>query len=87
MPKAIEIANTLRKKGKKVETDLMGRGLTTQLDYADKKNCDYAVILDPQKLQQELVTLMDMKTKEQRLIKISEIKEIPLTLRFAQGQA
>jgi histidyl-tRNA synthetase len=87
MPKAIEIANMLRKKGKKVETDLMGRGLTTQLDYADKKNCDYTVILDPQKLQQGTATLMDMKTGERQLIKISEIKEIPLTLRFAQGQA
>lgn len=75
MPKAIEIANTLRKKGKKVETDLMGRGLTTQLDYADKKNCDYTVILDPKKLQKEIVTLMDMKTRERQLIKISEIME------------
>jgi len=73
MPKAIEIANTLRKQGKKVETDLMCRTVATQLDYADKKNCDCVVILDRQKLQQEMVTLMDMKTREQQPIKISEI--------------
>jgi len=73
MSKAIEIADTLRKEGKKVETDLMGRDLAAQLDYADKRNCDYTVILNPQKLQQEIVTLMDMKTRERQLIKISEI--------------
>jgi len=73
MPRAIKIASALRKEGKKVETDLMGRALAAQLDYADRKNCDYAVILDPQKLQQEIVTLMDMTTRERQPIKISEI--------------
>jgi len=73
MPQAIKVAEMLRKEGKKVEIDLMGRNLTTQLDYAAKANFDYAIILDSESLEQEIVTLMDMKTREKQQIKISEI--------------
>ena len=73
MSQAVKVAEMLRKKGKKVEIDLMGRNLTTQLDYAANINFDYAIILDSETLQQGLVTLMDMKTQEKQRIKISEI--------------
>jgi len=73
MSQAVKIAERLRKEGKKVEIDLMGRNLTVQFDYAAKTNFDYAVILEAELLQQGLVILMDMKTREKQRIKISEI--------------
>jgi len=73
MSRAVKIAERLRKEGKKVEIDFMGRDLTVQLDYAAKTNFDYAVILEAELLQQSLVTLMDMKTRGKQQIKISTL--------------
>ncbi|MFQ6043459.1 MAG: histidine--tRNA ligase [Candidatus Poribacteria bacterium] len=70
---AVKVAETLRKKGNKVEIDLMGRNLTTQLDYAAKANFAYAVIMDSEGLKSEFVTVMDMKTREKQQIKISTL--------------
>lgn len=74
LSQAVKVAEMLREKGKKVEIDLMGRNLTTQLDYAAKTNFDYAVILDSKPLQEGYVTLMDMKTQEKQQVKISTLK-------------
>ena len=75
MPKVLELAETLRREGKKVEVDLMGRNLQSQLDYAAKANYDYAVILAPDKLQEEVVILLELKTQKEQIVAIDELKD------------
>ncbi len=71
--KAVEIAESLRKEGKKAEVDLVGLDLKGQLGYA--KGYSHAVIVAPRELEDDCVILRNMKTKEQSVVKISELKE------------
>jgi histidyl-tRNA synthetase len=60
--KAVWIAKRLRKSGINAETDLMGRDLRRQLDYANRKKIPYAVIVGPAEIKKRKFTLKDMKT-------------------------
>ncbi|MBD3207541.1 histidine--tRNA ligase [Candidatus Bathyarchaeota archaeon] len=71
--KSLEITQILRKSGLSALTDMMDRGLGKQLEYADKKEVAYVVIVGPQELESDSVTIRDMKTGEQDLVKISDI--------------
>ena len=71
MAKAVEIAEILRKAGKKVEIDLMSRDLTAQLEYAAEIKCDYTIIVDES--QAELVTRRKMQSGTEEMVKISEL--------------
>jgi len=73
MSQAVKISEMLRKNGRKVEIDLMARDLEAQLNYAARTNFDYAVILDAEGMQQELVILMNLKNQEKQRIKISTL--------------
>jgi len=73
--KAVEIAERLRKEGKKAEVDLMGRDLKGQLGYASSKNYDYSIIVAPKELEQESVVLRNMKSGEERVVRISSLSE------------
>jgi len=69
--KAIEIAEMLRKAGKRVEINLMDRDLTAQLVYAAEIKCNCAIIVDES--QGESVTLRDMQSGSEEIVKISEL--------------
>jgi len=69
----IEIAQKLRKEGHKVEFDLSRRGIGKSLKYANSKNSQYVIIIGPEELEKDSVTLRDMNTGKQQLIKISEL--------------
>ncbi len=71
--KSIEIAQQLRKEGVITEFDLLRRGVGKSLKYANSKNSEKAIIIGPQELEKDSVTLRDMKTGDQQLIKIAEI--------------
>lgn len=73
--KAVEIAESLRKEGKKAEVDLMGRDLKAQLGYASNKEYTYSIIVAPKELENDCVILRNMKTKEQSVVKISELEK------------
>lgn len=73
--KAIEIGEMLRREGKRIEIDIMKRDLKEQLGYASTVNCDYTLILGPDELQKDSIMVKDMKTQEQQLVKICELKE------------
>ena len=76
IPKAIELAEMLRAKGKKVEIDLMARALEAQLDYATDMNYDYALILAPDTLQQNEGVLRDLKTETERPAQFVELSDL-----------
>ncbi len=58
----LEISQELRKGGINTETDLTGRDLRKQLDYANRKQIPYALIVGPKELKSGKFTLKDMRT-------------------------
>jgi histidyl-tRNA synthetase len=71
--KTIEIAQHLRNAGLKTEFDLLRRGISKSLKYAHAKKSKNVIILGPDELAQDSVTLRDMQSGDQKLIKIDEI--------------
>lgn len=73
---AIEITKTLRKREIPSEVELMGRKLSEQLKYVDKKEIPYAVIVGREEAKNGFVVVRDMEKKEQRKVKISILPTI-----------
>ena len=66
--KAMELTQQIRKNGISAETDLMGRDLRKQLEYAGNRGIPYALIVGPKEIGSGRFTLRDMKTgKEESL--------------------
>jgi histidyl-tRNA synthetase len=82
-PIAIEIAQSLRRSGIPTTLDLLGRGLSKQLDFADKKGVRKVVIVGEKELKNRCVTLRDMTTGDQQEAKIEELPRLlaPLSRR------
>jgi len=75
-PIAIEITQRLRGSGIPTTLDLFWRGLSKQLDYADKKRIRKTVIVGEKELRDKCVTLRDMTTGEQKIVKIEELPRL-----------
>ena len=71
--KSIELAQQLREKGIITEVDLLRRGVGKSLKHANSKNSEKAIIIGQKELEKDSVTLRDMKTGDQQLVKIAEI--------------
>ena len=65
---AIEIAQRLRRAGIPTDLDLMGRSLSRQLEYADRRGFRRVVIVGERDLKQGGVSVRDMETGEQSFI-------------------
>ncbi len=65
---AMETVQKLRKEGIPAETDLMGRKLKQCLDYADRLDIPYMVIIGEKELRSDRLTLRDMKKREQKIV-------------------
>ena len=72
---AIEYAKDLRNNGLSVETDLVGRGFGSQLEYADSMNAEKAVILGERDLEEDQVTIKDMDSGEEEKVNKNEVVE------------
>ncbi len=70
---AIEIAQTLRRNSIRSDTDLMGRNLTKQLEYADNSGIPYVLIVGKKEVEAKKFKLKDMKNKTERELTIEEI--------------
>ncbi len=67
---AIRVASWLRQAGVQAQTDVAGRNLRKQLEYANSCGFPWAVIVGPQEAKAGKYTLRDMKTgKETKLAK------------------
>ncbi len=71
--KAINIVQTLRNEGFSVDLDLLRRGLGKSLKYASSIDVKKAIILGLKESEQDSVTVRDMESGEQKLIKIIDI--------------
>jgi histidyl-tRNA synthetase len=69
--KSIEISELLRNKGVTTDIDLMRRGISKSLKYASSINAKKAIIIGPNELEKETVTIRNMETGEQKTVKIT----------------
>ena len=70
---AIRITQTLRMAGVSTVVDMMGRRLSKQFEYADKKNIPVVVVVGEKDLASGEVTVRDMKTGDQEKVKLDEL--------------
>jgi histidyl-tRNA synthetase len=70
---SIRIAEELRKAGIKTETDLLSRGISKNLAYANSMNIPFVIIVGEQELKQSKVKLRDMKSGKEELLSMSEV--------------
>ena len=77
--KAAEVVASLRSSGVSSDIDIMGRKMGKALKYASAIRARYAVIVGAKEMEEGSVTLRDMSTGEQKLVKVedlaSEIKQ------------
>jgi histidyl-tRNA synthetase len=79
--KALQITAELRKIGLTVDVDLMRRGIGKSLKYASSINANKAIIVGPKELKKESFTIRDMKTGEQKTVKIKDLEKQFLELK------
>ena len=76
--KSIEVAQMLRRTGVATDLDLLGRNLTRQLDYANRRGFKKVVIVGERELRDGCVSVRDMGTASQQPVKI---ESLPQTLK------
>ena len=77
-PDAQRIASDLRRglEGRSVELELLGRKLGKALEHASNLKARYAVIVGPDELKNESVTLRNMDSGEQRMVRITDLAKL-----------
>jgi len=73
LKESIKIAKTLRKLGVKAEIDLMGRGISNNLSYANSLGIPYVIFAGKKELAKKKVKLRDMRTGKEKMLKLEEI--------------
>jgi histidyl-tRNA synthetase len=63
----------LRAAGISSDIDIMGRKMAKAMKYASAIRAKYVVIVGAKELEEDSVTLRDMNTGEQKLVKISDV--------------
>ncbi|MBC7112801.1 MAG: histidine--tRNA ligase [Candidatus Methanomethyliales bacterium] len=76
LPEAIRLRERLLKLGIVAETDLMGRKLGRQLEYADVKKIPYVLIVGPEELRTGIFKLRDMTNKKEFSVTLEEVTKI-----------
>lgn len=72
---AVKITQQLRGQGLIVEIDLMERNMSKQMKYASM-NYPFVIVVGEKELKKKSVTLRDMKTGKEKLVKIKEISKL-----------
>ncbi len=70
---SLKIAGKLRSEGISAQTDIMGRNMKKQLEYADAAGIPYAVIVGEKEVRQKKFVLKDMKKRSQKTMGIEKI--------------
>ncbi len=73
LEKTLEIAQMLRKQKITTDVDLLRRGIGKSLKYASSINAKKAIIVGPKELEQDSVTIKNMETGDQEIVKIKDI--------------
>ncbi|MDD5096096.1 MAG: histidine--tRNA ligase [Candidatus ainarchaeum sp.] len=69
---ALSVVRKLREAGIPAETDLMGRALAKQLDYANSKGIPFVAVVGKKEMEEKKVTLKDMKSGGSSCLSIEE---------------
>jgi histidyl-tRNA synthetase len=69
----IKISEELRKSGIKTELDLLSRGISKNLAYANSMNIPFVIIIGEQELKQGKIKLRDMKSGNEELLSINDV--------------
>lgn len=70
------IAQKLRDSGINVDFDLMGKGMSKNLQYANSLGIPYVIIIGEKELKEKKVMLRNMETGDQQLLDIKKVVEI-----------
>ncbi|MFP4588480.1 MAG: histidine--tRNA ligase [Candidatus Acetothermia bacterium] len=70
-----ELLRELRDRGLNAEIDYLDKSLQGQLGYADRYGASYSVIIGPQELSNDELTLRDMESGEQQTLPLSTAAE------------
>ena len=73
---SLRIADKLRKKGIKTDIDLMGKGISKNLNYANAMQIPYVIFVGEDELRQNKVKLKDMKKGKEDLLNLEEAYNI-----------
>ncbi|MCD6274886.1 MAG: histidine--tRNA ligase [Candidatus Aenigmarchaeota archaeon] len=73
--KFLPIVKKLREKYN-TDFDLLGRGISKNLEFADKNNIPYCIIIGKQEIKSNKVKLKNMKTGEEKILGLEEIFEL-----------
>jgi len=73
---AMEVAQELRKCGITAETDLMGKKLGKQLEYASSAGIPFVAIIGGDEIKQKSVKLRNMKTGNEKMVKIEKLADM-----------
>jgi histidyl-tRNA synthetase len=69
----LKLMRDLRNKGVKVEMDSLARNVKGQFKYADRLASKYTIVIGDNELDQNMVTVKNMKTSEQEQVAIDNI--------------
>ena len=72
---ALTVAKELRGQNISADMDIMGRGPSKNLDYANKMNIPFVIFLGEDEVKLEKVKIKDMASGEEKLIPVSEVKK------------
>lgn len=75
LKECFKLVRGLRRRGLRVEVDLLGRKLSKGLEYASARGAARVLIVGARDLQRGKVTLRDMRTGEQLLVGLDELAE------------
>ena len=83
--KAIEVLTSLRAAGLGADIDLVGRGPSKNLDYANAIGARYAVLLGEKELKAVRATVRDMASGVQREVALADLADAILSPRVTRG--
>ncbi len=69
--KSFEIANRLRQEGFKIDLDIIGRGISKNLDYANKLGIPYVIFIGEEELSKKSVKIKNMQSGKETTVRIS----------------
>jgi histidyl-tRNA synthetase len=72
---SLALAQELRRAGLKVDVDLLGRGVSKNLDYADKLGIPFCVIIGESELGAKVANVKNMKTGVEEKVAFDKLKE------------
>ena len=74
--KAIKLTQMLRRAGVSVDMDLLGRGVSRQLDNANRKGIKSVILVGERELQDGCVAIRDMTSAEQKKVKLKDVLDV-----------